>query len=279
MDISSKKINYIIASHAQAYKYRQKMDRYAKYALRYNIYILSKLLKAGSNIAQVTIIAPDVPDDTGYYNLSPYDTIIREKGIKFEIIPVSNEGISYTQYIKCFQKYNDDFDYHLIMEDDWTINLKYEDFDKTLLELYSRSFPTNIGFLDCWSPRSGIFCSGGKGFMGHGFHSAITLGLLSKETINTLLTNLNNIILDQLPFSLEITKRNIPICDLTFSGFPTRIIFWQTHAGVIKDYTTPATTIEPFYVPVQYYYDNVIYIHVETKRQYTIMNSFNIHDV
>ena len=74
------------------------------------------LLTSDTLISQITIVCPDVLDETGeYYTKNDvYINSLRSKCISVEILHVANEGISYTQYVKCFKKYNN-FDYYIIM--------------------------------------------------------------------------------------------------------------------------------------------------------------------
>ncbi len=270
------KINYIIATHALTYKRRNAGgDKFAVYALRYHMYILSKILTSESNITQITIVQPDVVDIAGYYNISPYNKIIEQKGITIEYFKVENKGISYTQYIKTFKQYPE-FDYYIIMEDDWTVNLEYIDFDNILIDLYKKNFLDNIGFLNCWSPNSGKYCNGGPGFTGRAFHSSITLGILSKKTVDTFINHIPEII-GQFEFSIYLSKYNISILDMNQCGFNTRILFWVTDGNLIKDYSETNAT-NTFFTPVQYYYNNVRYEN-GLNEIYIVNNNYGIHDV
>lgn len=268
---NSKKINYVIATHALNTIRRKNFggDNYTEFVLRYHFYVLSQNLTSESNIKQITIVKPDVPDDIGYYNISPYDKILEEKGIKIEHYSVENKGISYTQYVKCFQQYPD-FDYYIIVEDDYTVNIKYTNFDNILYNLYNTTFKNNIGFLDAWSPLEGL----------HGLphHSAITLGILSKQTIDTILSNLDNIYLDQFQFSQEMTKKSIPIVDMNSAGFLTQVLYWSTGNSQIEDYSNNDAT-DTFYTPIQYYYDKVRYFKKCLNKHYEVNNNFGIHNV
>lgn len=263
------KINYVIATHALNANRRKSYggDNYTEFVLRYHLYILSQNLTSESNIKQITIVKPDVEDTIGYYNISPYDKILEKKGIKIKHYSVENKGISYTQYIKCFKEYPD-FDYYIIVEDDYTVNIKYTDFDKILYDLYNKTFTNNIGFLDSWSPLEGL----------HGLphHSAITLGILSRPTVNLFLTNLNNIYLEQYDFSREMTNRNIPIVDMNRAGYLTKILYWSTGNGRIEDYSTNDAT-ETFYTPIQYYYDTVHYYNKLLNTVTEVNNNYSIH--
>ena len=268
---TSYKINYVIATHAVNANRRKSYggDNFTEYVLRYHLYVLSQNLTSESNIKQITIVKPDVPDEIGYYNISPYDKILEDKGIKIEHYSVENKGISYTQYLKCFKKYPD-FDYYIIVEDDYTVNINYTNFDKILYELYNKTFSNNIGFLDSWSPLEGL----------HGLphHSAITLGILSKPTVDLFLTNLHNIYLEQYNFSQEMTQRGIPIFDMNSAGYLTQILYWSTGNSRIEDYSTNNPP-EAFYTPIQYYYDIVQYYKKVLDTTIEVHNTFGIHNV
>jgi hypothetical protein len=267
------RINYVIATHALNTLRRKEMgDTYATSVLRYHMYILSQTLTSESNITQITLVKPDVVDNVGYYNIFPYDKILEEKGIKVEHYSVENKGISYTQYLKCFKKYPD-FDYYIIVEDDYTINIKYKDFDNILVDLHSKTFGDKNGFLDSWSPRGGL----------HGleFHSAITLGILSKKSVDRLMENLQNIYLDQYQFSLELIHRGVPIVDMNQAGFPTRVLYWSTGNVRIEDYSenTSLNLEDVFYTPIQYYYDKITHFVKSLGRCIEVDNTFGIHNV
>jgi hypothetical protein len=256
LEISKQKptINYIIATHASINKRRESKDPNSRYILRYHLQILDSFLTSDTLITQITIVCPDVLDETGeYYTKNDaYINSLRAKGIAVVIMPVANEGISYTQYVKCFKKYNT-FDYYIIMEDDWVINKKYLNFDTILVDLYQKTFTNNIGFLDYWSPLNHPFLP---------FHSAITVGMLSNETIKAFLhlDHKELISLEQLHFSHVLTNAGISITDHHRAGFSTRILFWETSRGIIRDHTQDAGYIqenparEPIFLPVQCYY-------------------------
>jgi hypothetical protein len=282
-------INYIIATHAKTNPNREKTDKYSKYVLRYHLKILTLILQDNTEIQQVTIVCPDVPDDSGEYysGNEPYINNLRSKGIIVEILPVENIGISYTQYIKCFKKFFN-YDYHIIMEDDWAINTTYTNFASILVNLYKKTFLNNVGFLDCWSP---LYNNSGNITFWSQFHSAITVGIISKETVLYFfgLENENNV--NQLTFSSILTNSGVPIKDHHNSGFTTKILFWQTNEGVIRDYTEWNNDViqkntesiiyidrEPIFVPIQKYYKTIQYKNVLTELVLTKENSENIFE-
>lgn len=255
-------INYIIATSADATTSRKK-DPYANFALRYQLDILSRILEESSCVKQVTIVRQEavfVDEITKieYYDTGKFLDIIRSKNIKVEFLDVPKKGISYTQYLLAYEAFPD-YDYYLIMEDDWSINLQYSKFDHDLLELYKNNFLCDVGFLDCWSPKSGKHVGIFGGFAHHPHHSAITLGLLSNATIKNLINHINHIQLDlaslrQFLFSKLLMDSGSEIIDLPRAGFPTKILFWETPTNAILDFTEDPKVNEAFFVPVQFYY-------------------------
>lgn len=275
-------INYIIATHAQIYKRRQEYgDKYAKYALRYHLQILDSILKKGSPITQITIVCPDVEDDSGEYytHNDMFINNLKNKNINVEKMIVENNGISYTQYIKCYMKYNN-FDYYIIMEDDWTLNTYYTNFDTLLLSCYKKTFNNNIGFLNCWSPNKGKYVGSYGGFGHYTYSSAITLGILSNESLKCFLSHPDIHSIEQYSFSQFLLKNKIPIIDLPQIGLNTRIFFWETTLNVLKEYTDDTIPyIEPLFVPIQFYYKDVICLYNMTDKscdQFIIHNPTNI---
>lgn len=262
-------INYIIATHASNTLRRKSMgDLYSSSVLRYHFYILSELLDSSSNIKTITIVKPKVEDNIGYYNISPYDQILESKGIKIVHYDVEDKGISYTQYLKCFLNYQD-YDYYYITEDDYTINLNYKNFDKILLELYQNNFMDDIGFLNAWSPIEGLHRLP--------FHSAITLGILSKNSVKSIINNIENVYVDQFEFSRLIIVKNIPIKDMTQVGFKTRILYWSTGNNRIEDYSL-ADCENCFFTPIQYYYDHVNFFIKRKNQIISIKNQYKLHE-
>jgi hypothetical protein len=274
-------INYVLATHPTMSR-RLATDKYSPYILRYHLQLLSSLLYEGCAIKQVTIVHPNAVDETNEYYTknNEYIEIIKSKGIDVIDMPVEDIGLSYTQYIKCYNKYNN-FDYYYITEDDWIINHKYPNFDKILLEKYRENFKDNVGLLDCWSPNSGRFVNSSGddcGFGNMGFHSAITLGLLSNKTMETISKQFDlSVYIDQYTFSRVILKNNFPIKDLITCGINTRILFWQAYLSAIQDFSDPDLKYdEPFYIPIQYYYKEINYKNMYTNNISLILNDDNL---
>lgn len=112
------KINLIIATYAgKLYKYRDNETK--DFYLRYNLELLNNI---NTNIDQITIMTPKVDKDhiviTDYYNLNGLKIDNIRNKIKF--IECDNIGISYGQFFVGMY-YNLDFDYHILIEDDYII--------------------------------------------------------------------------------------------------------------------------------------------------------------
>jgi hypothetical protein len=81
-----------------------------------------------------------------------------------------------------------------------------------------------------------------------------------------------------MEFSVELLNRSIPIIDLVQAGFSTKIYFWETTEGLIKDYSE-VDADNVFFTPIQYYYDNIIIHNKTTNSLSEINNTFGIHNV
>jgi len=112
--------------------------------------------------------------------------------------------------------------------------------------------------------------------LGGPYHSSITLGILSKKSVDSFI-NYIPVYIGQLDFSLYLLKYNISILDMNQCGFNTKVLFWLTGSNLIRDYSETDTT-EIFFTPVQYYYDNVMY-QQGLNDTYIVTNNFGIHNV
>lgn len=116
------KINLIIATYSGMY------DKFSKniYKKDYLKYHLSLLNKIKTNITQITIMKPLVNkehfEDMDYYNFNSIDISNIKNRIK--IIECENIGISYGQFFTAINN-NIDFDYHILLEDDYVAYVDY----------------------------------------------------------------------------------------------------------------------------------------------------------
>ena len=222
-EIKKPKINYIIATYA-GISARESNDSLCKYALQYHMRLLRELLTADTMISQITIIRPHdsvVIDNTTnnntiypeYYDIEEECKRIFEKTqIPVVFFDTTNDpvGVSYSQYMKYYQSLMDadatkQFDYYLIFEDDWCINLCYDKFDVILTTLYEQAIdlhqplvnhtlPSKYLFLNCWSPITGSFVNLGRSSLhGGAFHSAISVGMMNEATFTCFMKKMEQI--------------------------------------------------------------------------------------
>ena len=112
------KTNLVIATYAAKYSVMNK-----KNYLKYNLSLINDI---STNLTQITIMKPKLDGNqeiyTDYYNLD--DINISNIKDKIKIIECDNIGISYGQFFTAIN-YNNDFDYHFFIEDDYTVFSDY----------------------------------------------------------------------------------------------------------------------------------------------------------
>lgn len=252
-------INYIIASSTGNLSTRERFDKTAPNILQYHLQFLEKFLPYSKHISQITLCRQDTEQDGSvYYDIDSYVERIRKLGVKVEILPVDRQGISYYQYL-CAYKAFPNFDYYVIMEDDWAINLSYiQCWDTYLLEQYTKAFSDNIGFLNAWSPNTGPFAGPNGGYLMWDFHSAISTGMLSRETLERYVEKCS-IFVGQYEFTKELLKANIAIKDFQQIGIPMRALFFRTDPGQVEEFYEEKNIVPCYFVPIQYLYREYIY--------------------
>ena len=140
-------INYVIATYAGKTNVRDEAGnkRKGKCELTLKIH-LQHLLNYSHNLAQITIMKASVdpwrPTHAEYYSV---DDVVQQLGCKVVFMDVPNYGFSNGQYMCCFEKYRDNFDYYILTEDDYIPST--DNFDTKFKEEYTRKFPDDIGFL------------------------------------------------------------------------------------------------------------------------------------
>jgi len=257
------KITYIIGTYAGEWMKtnpfskkmwsRNETDNETNLVLQKHMKALCHSLKTTTYIRQVTIIkngeAGGYPD---YYDINDYITEIEKLDVEVVILtPELLFGSSYSQYLYIYDKYPD-FDFYIVMEDDWIPFPEHKNFDQTLLNEYKK---TNYnGFLSAWVSTF----RGRKELMPR--HSVISVGIIS----NPSMKQAYNKALDTCPLNTSESLINWPTFDpgnrrrmvddlpshaqLSFSGLFEElsdysnkgekylIPFWQTSAGHIIEY-------------------------------------------
>ncbi len=230
-------INYIIATYdgmsgGCGYK-RDKHDNDSEMVLQKHFEVLLTCLKPNTLIKQITLI---LNKDTNqsyreYYKIDKYLDEIKKLGISVILLPISSKLLfktSYSQYLYIYSKYPN-FDFNILIEDDWVPSPNLDCFDRILLNEYRKY--NNKGFLSAWVPD--WFCQQPR-------HSAISVGIISGESMKKAydkfsmlqLNHKNRLSLGQSQFSRLFEELH----DYSNSGENFMIPFWETSKGLIYEY-------------------------------------------
>jgi hypothetical protein len=232
---STPRVNYVIATYSGISPRRERFDAQASTTLQRHLRHLAKVLTTSTYIQQVTIVKPKVlsaPTYDNYYSIADSVEAIRNMDIAVVEQDVCPYQVSYPQFLEAYSSFPD-FDYYILLEDDWVPHGDAKGFDKTLIDLFRERFPMNSGFLCAWAPQ--IF---------HNFrrHAAISSGIISGESLEALRNVLNDMkILDafhggQRAFSDMFNECNIPFVDYADEGRAYMIPNWNTELGVCLEY-------------------------------------------
>jgi hypothetical protein len=164
-----------------------------------------------NQIKQITIICP-TPIGEIYENYYQKDKWLSICGVPivYQQYIGENKHYSYDQWFQGLFKYSDDFDYHIFLEDDYSINPSCILFEKELIKIYNEKFPSNIGYLCTLT-----------GYCNNTYHASISNGCMSKETVIKMK---NTSIIDdfyqyrihpQISFSVVIMLLDIKILDMS----------------------------------------------------------------
>jgi len=152
------KINYVIATWNGI---RVKSDGTYDYLNTLKNHI-NRLFSLDNSISQITIMKPESKNDNSYYDIDLKDNI--------KIIECKNEYLSYGQWLKSLTMFINDFDYHILIEDDYIPIIN--DFDKILIELYE---------------EGSYLCSLASDYKMGGWCAAVSNGIISKDTIEAVI--------------------------------------------------------------------------------------------
>ena len=133
------KTNYVIATYNDATKRRHTHPSPADVLKTH----LTNLQTSMSSITQVTIMAAKSPN---YYdNYYDIKSVADKFSIPVNILRCENYGYSMGQWLKAYEKYKNDFDHYIFIEDDYCPGMP--NFDKIILNMYLEKFPQQIGIL------------------------------------------------------------------------------------------------------------------------------------
>ena len=104
---------------------------------------LVKLKSCMGALQQVTImVAKSQNYYHGYYDI---EEITANFDIPVKVIHCDNYGYSMGQWLKAYEVYKGEFDYYILMEDDYCPGM--QNFDNLMIDIYGRKFPDSVGLL------------------------------------------------------------------------------------------------------------------------------------
>ncbi len=200
------KINYIIATWdgIQWMNKNNKKSRRPKSVITRHLQEnvlkihLNHLLAHENTLSHITIMQPvnENADNQlkGYYEIND---ILSKIKVPVDRISCINRGFSYGQWLLALDKYRNDYDYHVLVEDD-TVGA-IDNFDQELVRIYETTFPDGIGYL------CGLACK----TKSYPLHAAVSYGIINKKTVEILFKHWNNKPYDELG-SIEL-KKTFPV--------------------------------------------------------------------
>ncbi len=234
-------LNYIIATYSA-----NKLE----YTLQIQLQILYTLVMSGDNkyLSQITILCPQVSSGhPHYYQKDIWEKLFESTNVKlvYQNYIGDNKNASYDQWIQGVLKYPN-FEYYLLIEDDYTLHPSLVNFDSLLVEYYNEMIKDS---------GEGYLCSFADSFMGHPHHAAISNGMMNRKTLNSL----GNKVLDefyvlastdfcQIAFSKLFDNKNINISSMhkDFMAW-----FWCSSKKKLTNYS-PECVDKYAFIPVQY---------------------------
>ena len=221
-------LHYIIATYSGCYRENETKEYVLQHQMRriYDILTRKKLLNLPCLIQKITIVCPTSRHPTWplYYQkdlwLSTFEREFPAIQLYYLDYKGANTDNSYDQWIQGYLS-SPNYDYNILMEDDYCFGLVRVMFDQDLVDMYRQKFKDNIGYLSTWVSNN----------HGHPRHSAISNGLISSDTFRRFKDPLNmyydkskNTTLSQLAFSFLFSDNGIPLDDITDKYDP---MFWN----------------------------------------------------
>jgi predicted O-methyltransferase YrrM len=253
-------INYVIATYSGVKGVGGETHKYAEYLLQIHLRCLYEILLKKEDtgevnyITQVTIVCPTPRGEEfpNYYQKEKWIKLFSKIKTNLVYMPYigENKYYSYDQWLLAYKNFPE-FDYYLIIEDDYTIYPECTEFDKVLLDIYKEKCPDNIGYLCSWA---GVFDV-------HAFHAVISNGLISRQTfekigdpLQVFYDRADNFIdnAGQLKFSSVFMEKNIPLVDYTDRYCNP---YWETGYQKLFEYPNSGTGDKKIIVPVQMFDD------------------------
>lgn len=106
---------------------------------------LKCLLKFKNHLSQITIMKPYCDPEMQYKKYYALDDLIAQFNIPILFEDCENFGYSNGQWMKCYETHTNQFDYYILVEDDYCPFT--DNFDAYLIDYYNKKFPNGIGKL------------------------------------------------------------------------------------------------------------------------------------
>lgn len=204
-------------------------------------------------IKQVTIVCPQIkPGHTykhNYYNWDKWINLFQTSLPHISLIYMDyigeNRHASYDQWIQAILTYPD-FDYYLLLEDDYCIYPSLLDFDTQIIESYNKIVgESGIGYV----------CTYADAIMGHSYHAAISNGIINRKTIEKL--NGIDILktyykcseecgIEQVAFSNLFLQHDVPV--YSFHEIYTAV-FWSSYRKRVELYSKQQNYM---FIPIEF---------------------------
>ena len=232
-------VTYVIASYSGVIRSRIG-DKDPHLVLQKQLEVLHENIVPTSPLERVIVVCPEPREKrrSDYYEEKKWLEMFPQKGIKIDFLDYvgDNKDHSYDQWIQgCMHHL--DTDYYIIIEDDYLIQPGNVVFCEQLVDKYKRCFPSNIGFLTTWAHA-----------IPHvGYHSAISNGLLSRDTIMAF----GDMLQEYYSLKKRLSDRE-SFCQIAFSklffyfGIPIKdyideysALFWESSRRDLRQYGNP----------------------------------------
>lgn len=242
-------MNYIIASYAGTnYEYSLELQMQNLFTILLN--------KKTTLLKQVTIVCPEVkPQHTRkqfYYNWDKwiylFQTYLPHINLIYMDYVGKNLHASYDQWIQAILKFPD-FDYFLLVEDDYCIHPSVLDFDTQLVDTYNTIAKGGLGYV----------CTYADAIMGHHYHAAISNGIVNRKTIEKFKDKGVDLLeqyykcasdygIEQVGFSDLFLKNDIPVYSLHNNY---KALFWSSYRNKVECFSK--NDVQQFlFIPIQF---------------------------
>lgn len=205
---------------------------------------------------EVIFIYPTIHDKNNdafehYYDFEVWKNKLNEYDIKMCIVKtdIPNHKHSYDQWlIGCNVSTGD---YNMLIEDDYCLDKNNLTLEQDLIKCYNDIFVYNVGYLTTYADKNHV---------NHGYHAAISNGLISRKTIKEYLKDVDLLSefykineYSQVAFSQLFLLQNVFIEDFRHLY---RILFWDAGTKTMKDYTLNNVNRDErhVFIPLQHFY-------------------------